>query len=340
LTILLMTIASLGLLAVALWPERGLYHRWRRARARDERDLMEDALKQVLACSMAGERPTLGTLSAALRLSSGQTLQVLEQLQARELIEWEEDHFRLTPSGHEIALHVLRAHRLWERYLADETGFEEAEWHALAERYEHRLTPGEAEELAARLGYPRRDPHGDPIPSSEGEMLHQEPVPLPSAEVDQPLWIVHVEDEPEVIYAQLAAEGLHAGMHVRLIEVTPQRVLFWADGDEHVLAPVVASNLHVEPLPEDLGVPPCSANRLSGLGPGQSAQILGISPACRGRERRRLMDLGILPGTEVQAAFVSPSGDPTAYRVRGALLALRREQADLIYLREPEKEPP
>ena len=52
----------------------------------------------------------------------------------------------------------------------------------------------------------------------------------------------------------------------------------------------------------------------------------------RGGERRRFLDLGILPGTLVEAAFSSPSGNPTAYRVRGALIALRREQANHIHI--------
>ena len=71
---------------------------------------------------------------------------------------------------------------------------------------------------------------------------------------------------------------------------------------------------------------------MSALQPGEAAQVTGISALCRGLERRRLLDLGIVPGTFVEAELRSPSGDPTAYRVRGGLLALRREQADLIHV--------
>jgi len=53
---------------------------------------------------------------------------------------------------------------------------------------------------------------------------------------------------------------------------------------------------------------------------------------CRKHERRRLMDLGILPGTLIEAVLRSPGGDPTAYRVRGALIALREEQSRWIYI--------
>jgi DtxR family Mn-dependent transcriptional regulator len=64
--------------------------------------------------------------------------------------------------------------------------------------------------------------------------------------------------------------------------------------------------------------------------------VLDISPACRGSQRRRLLDLGIVRGTEVVPELVSAGGDPVAYRVRGALIALRREQAEWIRIEKLE----
>ncbi len=69
---------------------------------------------------------------------------------------------------------------------------------------------------------------------------------------------------------------------------------------------------------------------LCGLALGESAEVVALSPGLRGQERRRLLDLGLLPGTQVTAELRSPSGDPTAYRVRGAVIALREEQARLV----------
>jgi DtxR family Mn-dependent transcriptional regulator len=75
---------------------------------------------------------------------------------------------------------------------------------------------------------------------------------------------------------------------------------------------------------------------LSTLKLGEQATVTGISPACRGLERRRFMDLGILPGTQIEVDLSSPSGDPMAYRIRGALVALRYEQANMINIsRDP-----
>jgi DtxR family Mn-dependent transcriptional regulator len=96
------------------------------------------------------------------------------------------------------------------------------------------------------------------------------------------------------------------------------------------LAPVIARNISVVPLPASAAVATEPGERLSALGLGQTARVARISPACRGPERRRFMDLGILPGTLVKAEMVSPSGDPTAYLIRRSLIALRKEQAELI----------
>ena len=103
----------------------------------------------------------------------------------------------------------------------------------------------------------------------------------------------------------------------------------WTASESGLLAPAVAANVTVQPLPDD-AVDQLCVRRLSGLAAGQRAIVASISPACRGVERRRLLDLGLVPGTEVSAEFASPAGDPVAYRVRGALIALRNQQADMI----------
>jgi DtxR family Mn-dependent transcriptional regulator len=162
--------------------------------------------------------------------------------------------------------------------------------------------------------------------------------PLTTLEVDELARIVHLEDEPPTVYAQLVAERLRPGTQLRLAEISPQRVRFWADGDEHVLAPIVAANVSVVPLPQSQEAPESvPSERLADLKPGEKARVVNISPASRGTERRRLLDLGILPGTLVEAEMTSPSGDPTAYRIRGAVIALRREQAKHIYITHQEE---
>jgi DtxR family Mn-dependent transcriptional regulator len=319
-----------AIVLIIFWPDRGLFWRWQRANQMTTRVLHEDALKHLFNCESQGDKPSLTSLVGALSISPNQVAEVLKDLQTRELLKPKGTGFYLTPSGRDYALRIIRAHRLYERYLSEETGYDETEWHSKAHEFEHHLSPDEIENLAARLGNPTHDPHGDPIPTADGEVAYpEEQITLTNLPIDTPARIIHLEDEPEVFYAQLVAEGLHIGQEIRLTEDSPQRLRFWAGGDEHVLAPILAASITVVPITdkpkeEHIGEP------LTNLKPGDDAQVVGLSPRIRGVERRRLMDLGILPGTLIQNEMASAGGDPIAYRIRGALIALRKSQAELI----------
>lgn len=317
-------------LAVALWwPGWGLFWRWRRGREATDRVRVEDALKHLWDCEYRHQPASLNSLGGALELDGPRAVELVARLERLELVVRTGERLELTDEGRRDALRVVRIHRLWERYLADETGLPASDWHPAAERLEHRTSPEEADALAASLGYPRFDPHGDPIPTPSGELPPRRGVPLTELEVGSEAVVVHVEDEPAAVYAQLVAANLALGTRVRVLEASPRRIRLAAEIEEVVLAPVVAANLTVMPLD-----PPTAQARaaapLSSLARGERATVVGISAACRGAQRRRLLDLGIVPGTIVASELVSPGGDPTAYRVRGALIALRRDQADLI----------
>ncbi len=331
LTSLIVAAAIAAAALLIFWPERGLYWRWLRTREMTDRVLIEDGLKHIQSCELHGSQPSLESLAGALGISTHQAGEVITNLQTHNLIEFSGVDFNLTTSGRDYALRIIRAHRIYERYLAEQTGFEEAEWHTRAHQLEHTLTPEEVEQLAYQLGNPTHDPHGDPIPTAAGEVVYpSDRVALTQLGPNTPARIVHLEDEPETIYAQLVAEGLHPGMEVRLLETTPQRVRFWAGDDEHILAPILAANIAVVPVREQPQAEELPGQPLTQLKTGQEAQVVALSPRIRGAERRRLMDLGLLPGTTIEVEMESAGGDPIAYRVRGAVIALRKSQAQLI----------
>jgi DtxR family Mn-dependent transcriptional regulator len=330
------------LIAWFFWPERGLFPSWQRARRMTERVLIEDTLKHIHLCELEHHLPTLESIAGALNVSTGRAADLLDQMFSLHLARMAGGEIRLTSEGRDYSLRIIRAHRLWEQYLAKETGYSTGEWHRRAHRHEHILSTEETDALSSRLWNPLYDPHGDPIPSSSGQMRPHGGQSLTAMSLNKPLKIVHIEDEPETVYDQLIAEGLRLGMFVQLVEVTPQRIRFWANGDEHILAPIVAANLSVVPVPDTPTHRTPTGKSLSGLHPGEKAQVLSLSPAFRSVERRRLMDLGIIPGTVVESELCSVSGDPTAYRIRGALIALRNEQANLIkvtHLKEAPHDP-
>lgn len=327
-------------IAILAWPRHGILARWRRSQELAQRSLREDAIKHILKSEANGRIPTHESIAGALQITTNAAADLLSDLEERGLLAFEAGRLRLNPTGRALGLHLVRAHRLWESYLAEQTGVEETEWHSIAERQEHLLTPQDADQLAAQLGHPTRDPHGDVIPNPEGGLIEDAGRSLNSVGPETPVIITHIEDEPETVYRQLVALGLRPGMKAFVIEKSATRIRFWANGNEQVLAPVFAENLSVKPLPELTFQDLVEEEYLSGLRPGTVAQVIGLSPACRGPERRRLWDLGFVSGTPVEVEMVSPAGDPTAYRVRGTVVALRREQASLIRIRSQEGESP
>jgi DtxR family Mn-dependent transcriptional regulator len=330
---LLIAAVITGLGFLLLRSQRGWLARWQKTRYLTERVCREDALKYIHKCEMNSRCPTVESIAGALQLSLNETATLLIAMQASKLLQIKNGDIHLTPKGREIALHIIRVHRLWERHLAEETGFSAAEWHEQADRVEHFLSPAEADALSHQLGHPTYDPHGDPIPTTGGVLVTPDSQPLTAFPIDTSGRIVHLEDEPEIVYAQLVAEGLHPGMVVHLLESSPERVRFWANGEEHRLAPTLAMNISVVPQPVTGETTAVDSEPLDHLHIGETAVVVSLSPASRGIERRRLMDLGILPGTAITAEMRSPSGDPTAYLIREATIALRQEQARLIQVK-------
>lgn len=321
--------AIVAVTLLMVWPRWGVVARWRRLSALGERVLLEDALKHVYTCEAIGRPCSIESLAGQLEVSPARAVDLLSHLAESRLIRDDDSGPRLTDGGCDSALRLVRSHRLWERYLADRTGVPPGEWHEEAERVEHSLSVEEAERLSARLGHPAWDPHGDPIPTMEGELPAIERLSLAGADTARTVEIVHLEDEPRVIYDALLADGLDLGTRLAVVARSDGEVRVRARGREWSLNVMTARNVTVRLLPESESAD-APVLTLVNLELGGVARVTGISPACQGSQRRRLLDLGVVRGTEIEAVFGSATGDPIAYRVRGALIALRREQADWI----------
>ncbi len=319
-----------GLVLVLSWPRWGLVPRLLRLVRMTERVQLEDALKQIHQTEEGFGTATIESLAGALEVTRGTAVGLVERLAERHLALSEERRLSLTPAGREYALRMVRTHRLLERYMADNTGVAPAEWHEEAERREHAVSRAQAEALSATMGHPRFDPHGDPIPSATGELPARAGRPLSGFEAGTPVVVVHLEDEPRQAFERVIALGLRPGARLRLLDGTPTEIRFRFDGHEQVLPRVVADLITAEHLPAGESLDDRSHSTLADLAPGESARVVRLAAACQGLQRRRLLDLGVVPGTIVTAEFASPGGDPAAYRIRGALIALRRAQALLI----------
>ena len=332
-TIFWILIAGLFLLLV-FWPRFGLLARYRTAQKAAMRQQVEDALKSIFNTQQAGQAPTEAELAQVLGFSPAKTAALVQRMREQDLLEQGGSKLSLTETGQSWALQVIRAHRLWERYLADEARMPLDKIHQYAHRREHGMTQREIDELDAGLGHPLFDPHGDPIPNAEGQLREQaNAFSLTGMKAGALGKITHLEDEPPLAYAQLLAMGLSVGQVVSVVANTPEKILITDGENEFALAPIIAANVSLssveeaQPAREDGVVP------LSHLKSQSSGEIVMLDDACQGFTRRRFLDLGLTPGTMINPELDNAFREPRAYRVRGTLIALRNDQADMIWVR-------
>jgi DtxR family Mn-dependent transcriptional regulator len=325
-------ITILILLLITFLPRIGLLARYKAYRVAQEREQMEDALKHLLDREQEGRHASPESMAGTLGLSRLRVKRLIEDMEAKGLLDSRGTELYLTPAGERWAMHVVRAHRLWERYLADEARMPLEQIHTEAHRREHNFTDAQLDELDAALGHPTHDPHGDPIPTRQGTLPKVEGVPVTAWQDEHPARIVHLEDEPALAYQQILAAGLRLGQDIRVLERTPQRVVLSDGENEYRLAPAVASNVHVAALPEAQLLKRESVP-LTELSHNQRGEIVMLDEAVQGFTRRRFLDLGLTPGSIIYPELNNFFGDPRAYRVRGTMIALRKDQAEQIWVK-------
>jgi DtxR family transcriptional regulator, Mn-dependent transcriptional regulator len=133
-------------------------------------DAIQDYLKEIYKLGAAGDRVSVTALARAQGVSAASASAMVKKLAALDLLEHRPYRgVQLTPAGEQVAVEVIRHHRLIELYLAQTLGLGIDDVHDEADRLEHALS----EELEARidraLGFPTHDPHGDPIPNADLE---------------------------------------------------------------------------------------------------------------------------------------------------------------------------
>lgn len=241
-----------------------------------------------------------------------------------------EDTLTLTGKGMQRARDLIRAHRLWERYLVDREGMALDAVHAEAHQREHDTTPEELERLDAELEHPAWDPHGHVIPAPSSKLpptgarsLLDEGAP------GSRLRVVELDDEPSELLAQLVALGLKPGVEIVVREQEPTLLRVQLNGSTVPLANAAARRIRVVPvpaLPTPLGELPISAR----------ARVVEIRGS--GKHQRRMLDMGFVPGAEIRAIRSAPLGDPVAYRVKETAVALRKADADTVLVEELQDE--
>ncbi|MDR7555125.1 MAG: metal ABC transporter permease [Armatimonadota bacterium] len=237
-------------LALGFSPRRGLVARALRRRRASVEARVDDYLKALFA-QPAGHATLPEVLGNRLSEPAPTVRATVRRLVDLGLAEVTPHGVRLTARGRRQAAEVVRAHRLWERFLVDRAGLPWEEVHAAADRMEHGSTPDVTQELARAVGGLAVDPHGAPIPTEEGAVAGpEEEYLLSELQPGQGAVVTRVEDEdPETLRA-LSALGLVPGRAIRLLAATREGLTVAVDGVETAVARRIARSVFVTPTGE------------------------------------------------------------------------------------------
>jgi DtxR family Mn-dependent transcriptional regulator len=212
-----------------------------------------DYVKAIWETSGSGAASTK-EVAARLAVSSASVTNMFGRLQEMGLVRYE--RYRgasLTRRGLEEALRLVRRHRLIETFLMEHLGYSWQDVHEEAEKLEHAVSDEFTGRLAEFLGYPGRDPHGDPIPAADGTLALERSSPLSEAEVGQRVRIVKISDESAPVLNHLGERDLVPGRMLRVKEVRAlDGVVTIEDegGEEHSLGESLARAIFVQGITE------------------------------------------------------------------------------------------
>lgn len=210
---------------------------------------VENYLKAIYHLQGQGEdRVKTKDLAAELDISHSSVTSMLKSLGEDELVDYEPyKGATLTDDGVHAALKIVRYHRLIEIFLVKTLDFEWDEVHEEAERLEHAVSDKLAERIDEFLGHPKFDPHGDPIPTADGEVLRPEGVPLDEVEPGRHVRVERVLDQEPEVLRYLDEIGLTPSTEIEIDDVLSidgqMSVVF--DGEQQTISKALASRLLV-----------------------------------------------------------------------------------------------
>ena len=155
----------------------------------------------------------MGQVAEALGVVPGTATTMVKALSDAGLVEYEPRiGVKLTEPGRKLALHVLRRHRLIEQFLVEVLGFDWSEVHEEAEQMEHVVSDLLLDRIDRYLGHPKEDPHGDPIPSAAGELIHGQLETLMECQLKTHVTVARISDQDTGFLNYVTKSGLTPGM--------------------------------------------------------------------------------------------------------------------------------
>ena len=214
----------------------------------------EDYIKAIFNISQSGKRELVGTNQIAERMSTtaASVTDMLRKLNNKELIVYEKyKGVKLSPMGTMQAMSLLRKHRLWESFLVEKLDFAWDEVHDIAEQLEHIQSNDLVNRLDKYLGYPKFDPHGDPIPDAQGTITIRNQIVLSTMEVGNGGLVVGVKKHDKDFLNHLNQVGINIGTELELTHKYPydQSIKVKIDNkEEALLSSEVCENIYLKKI--------------------------------------------------------------------------------------------
>ncbi len=182
----------------------------------------EDGLKAIFKLQSSDRRASTSALAAELRVTEPTVTAMIKRLARLGLLHYAPYHgVELTPAGERLALEIVRHHRLLELYLVEALGLTWDKVHAEADRLEHVMSDELEDRMDLVLGFPSRDPHGDPIPTKDGRLDQLPATSILDMEPGDRAAVASVPDGDPGLLQYLAGQGLVPGAEVVLLEKAP-----------------------------------------------------------------------------------------------------------------------
>lgn len=179
----------------------------------------ENYIKGIYHLQSGEKLVNTNSLAVELNTKAASVTDMLKKLKSKKLIQYQRYHgFKLNDQGNRVALNIIRRHRLWEFFLVSKLGFDWDKVHEIAEDMEHVSSPELINRLDAFLGNPTIDPHGDPIPDSNGRVKLVPQLDLYNLEIDKMATVSAVGDQSSEIMELLNHHGISLGSKLKVIK--------------------------------------------------------------------------------------------------------------------------
>lgn len=218
-------------------------------------DSIQDYLKAIYDLSEGGAQASTTALAARLRVEPASVTGMVQKLAAAHppLVVYRKHHgVKLTPAGRRAALEVIRHHRLLEAWLVKSLGYSWEDVHSEAEKLEHVISEDFEKRIAASLGNPARDPHGEPIPGADLTMPSDGSVPLATLSAGQRASVCRVDAHDPDLLRRLTEIRLVPGARLQVLEVSSfdhvMRLKIGAAAQSGALGPAITNRVFVEIL--------------------------------------------------------------------------------------------